>query len=95
MAENSPDGHKTLWDKEKLLMSNFSFSRSVFKRLVLQTRKNQGLFRKGLQLQMNPTENSIQAIRSKYLQINDCFCLQSLNKADSADQRSGCTFYAA
>ena len=37
------------WVKEKLLlMSNFSFSRSVFNRLVLQTRKNQGLFGKGL-----------------------------------------------
>ena len=40
---------KTLREKEKLLvMSNFSFSHSVFKRLVLQTRKNQGLFGKGL-----------------------------------------------
>ena len=29
-------------------MSNFSFSHSVFKRLVLQTRKNQGLFGIGL-----------------------------------------------
>ena len=29
-------------------MSNFSFSHSVFKRLVLHTRKNQGLFGKGL-----------------------------------------------
>ena len=28
-------------------MSNFSFSYSNFKRLVLQTRKNQGLFGKG------------------------------------------------
>ena len=37
------------WEKEKLLVtSNFSFSHSVFKRLVLQTRKNQGLFGKGL-----------------------------------------------
>ena len=35
--------------KDKLLvMSNFSFSHSVFKGLVLQTRKNQGLFGKGL-----------------------------------------------
>ena len=40
---------KTLWEKEKLLVtSNFSFSYSVFKRLGLQTRKNQGLFGKGL-----------------------------------------------
>ena len=36
-------------EKEKLLdSSNFSFSHSVFKRLVLQTRKSQGLFGKGL-----------------------------------------------
>ena len=36
-------------EKEKLLVtSNFSFSHSVFKRLVQQTRKNQGLFGKGL-----------------------------------------------
>ena len=41
MAESSLKEKKTLWEKEKLLiMSNFSFSHSVFKRLVLQTRKN-------------------------------------------------------
>ena len=49
MAESSLKGYKTLWEKEKLLVtSNFSFSHSVFKRLVQQTRKNQGLFGKGL-----------------------------------------------
>ena len=49
MAESSPNGQKTLWVKEKLLVtSNFSFSHSVFKSLVRQTRKNQGLFGKGL-----------------------------------------------
>ena len=49
MAESFPEGEKTLREKEKLLVaSNFSFSRSVFKRLILQTRKNQGLFGKGL-----------------------------------------------
>ena len=49
IAEISPNGWKGLWEKEKLLiMSNFSFSHSVFKRLVLQTRKNQGLFGKRL-----------------------------------------------
>ena len=38
-----------LWEKEKLLISsNLSFSYSVFKRLVLQTHENQGLFGKGL-----------------------------------------------
>ena len=49
IAQSSPNGLKTLWEKEKLLVkSNFSFSHSVFKRLVLQTRKNQGMFGKGL-----------------------------------------------
>ena len=38
-------------EKKKLLVtSNFSFSHSVFKRLVLETHKNQGLFGKGLKL---------------------------------------------
>ena len=49
MAESFPNMYKTLWEKEKLLItSNFSFSHSVFKRLVQQTSKNQGLFGKGL-----------------------------------------------
>ena len=39
MAECYPEGQKT---------SNFSFSHSVLKKLLLQTRKNQGLFGKGL-----------------------------------------------
>ena len=51
MVESFLKGQKTLWEKEKLLVtSNFSFSHRVFKRLELQTRKNQGLFRKGLNL---------------------------------------------
>ena len=38
-----------IWEKEKsLIMSNFSFSHRVFKRLVLQTRINQGLLGKEL-----------------------------------------------
>ena len=49
MAENYLNGQKTMWEKEKLLVtSNFTFFHSVFKRLLLQTRKNQGLFGKGL-----------------------------------------------
>ena len=44
-------GKKTMGKKEKLLdMRNFSFSHSVFKRLVLQTRKIKGLFGKGFNL---------------------------------------------
>ena len=51
MAKSSPKGEKTLWEKKKLLVtSNFFFSYSVLKSLVLQTRKNQGLFGKGLKL---------------------------------------------
>ena len=49
IARSFPNGKKTLWEKEKLLVtSNFSFSHSVFKKHVLETRKNQGLFGKGL-----------------------------------------------
>ena len=49
MTESSLKGLKTLWEKEKLLVtSNFSFSHSVFKRLLPQTCENQGLFGKGL-----------------------------------------------
>ena len=41
-------GRKKLLEKEKLLvLSNFFFFCSVFKRLVLQSRENQGLFGKG------------------------------------------------
>ena len=50
-GRSSLNGLKTLWEKEKLLItSNFSFSHSDFKRLVLQTRKNQDWYclRKGL-----------------------------------------------
>ena len=46
-------GRKHCGEKEKLhIRSNFSFSCSVFKRLILQTCKNQGLFGKGLTLSL-------------------------------------------
>ena len=49
MEDSSQNAQKILWEKEKLLVtSNFSFFHSVFKRLELQTCKNQGLFGKGL-----------------------------------------------
>ena len=52
IAESSLNRQKKLWEKEKLLVtSNFSFSHSVFKGLVLQTRKTQGLFGRGLKSQ--------------------------------------------
>ena len=59
VAESSPKGQKTLWEKEKLLVtSNFSFSHSIFKRVEVQTRKNQGLFGKGLR-KKSPLPNNI------------------------------------
>ena len=42
MAESSPKAYRTLWEKEKLLIT------SVFKILIRQTSKNKGLFGKGL-----------------------------------------------
>ena len=61
MAECAPDGQKTLWEKGKLLVtSDFSFSHSVFKRLVLQTRKNKGLFGKGLTFFFFLVDRSVQ-----------------------------------
>ena len=49
MAESSPNGQKTLWVKKKLLvMSNFSFSHSVFKRLTTDTEKPGLMFGQGL-----------------------------------------------
>ena len=51
IEESYPNRKKTVREKEKLLVtSNFSFSHSVFKRLVLQTRKNHGLFGKGMSI---------------------------------------------
>ena len=49
MAESYPNGLKTLWEKEKLLVtSNFSCSHSVFKRLVSQRRQKVSLCGNGL-----------------------------------------------
>ena len=43
LTESSPNGYKTLWEKDKLLVtSNFSFSHTVFKRLEPLTLKIQG-----------------------------------------------------
>ena len=49
MAENYPNGYKTQWEKEKLLItSKFSFSHSVFKRLVSQGRQKVSFYGNGL-----------------------------------------------
>ena len=90
MAASSPKGKKTLWEKEKLLVtSNFSFSHCVFKRLVPQTCKNQGLFGKGIRTHSVNVTTPI--LRNKFLtlfQSNLCFL------SDSVDARSDCTLCA-
>ena len=49
MEESYPNSKKTLWEKEKLLVtSNIFFSHSVFKRLVSQRRQKVSLCGKGL-----------------------------------------------
>ena len=49
MAESYTNRLKTMWEKEKLLVtSNFSFSNSVFKRLVSQGRQKVSLCGNGL-----------------------------------------------
>ena len=56
MTECSQNGWKTLWEKEKLLATrNFSFSHNVFKRLILQIRKSQGLLGNLVVLGFNTT----------------------------------------
>ena len=62
MAENYPNRKKTLQKKEKLLItSNFSFSHSVFKRIVSKGRQKVSLFGKGLSLYHTiPTFNDLQ-----------------------------------
>ena len=57
---------------EKLpVLSNLSFSHSVFKRLVLQTRKNVRLFGKGLYF--TKQQNFCQLLKLKALVENDFF----------------------
>ena len=74
MKESSSNGWKTLWDKEKLLVTSiFSFSHSVFTRLVLQTHKNQGLFGKDADCIENIDEIGEIAHFEQFLIFPQCF----------------------
>ena len=67
-----------MWEKEKLLVtSNFSFSHSVFKRLVMQTCENQGLFGKGLSVR-NISQDLGQTITCNLTCITICHNVVSL-----------------
>ena len=68
MAECFLNGLKTVCEKEKLLvMSNFSFSHTVFKRLVLQTHENQGLLGKGLIIHVSSIDRGTISLLYAYL----------------------------
>ena len=72
-----------MWVKEKLLVtSNFFFSHDVFKRLVLQTCKNKGLFGKGLHQASNQVclQKGEIACYNQFLLLPQCF-----EKACTAD----------
>ena len=76
MEESFPNRYKTLREKAKLLITrNFSFSYSVFERLALQTRKNQGLFGKRLKnaLRNERIELLLSVMFSLSLVYNYCF----------------------
>ena len=67
MAKTSPTGYKTLWEKDKLLVtSNFSFSHRVFKRLVCGHVKTRPCLGQGLPHQYFP--------HSTMNQIKFCEC---------------------
>ena len=64
------------WEKEKLLItSNFSFFHSVFKRLVLQTGENKGLFGRGSIMHLH--EPWYQASHQIIIDPQNRFCLKA------------------
>ena len=76
IAESSPKGKKALREKEKLLVtSNFSFSHSVFKGLVLQTWKNKDSFGRLLDLHVvnDFQEKKLEDRRRRFLEDRDKF----------------------
>ena len=87
MAESYSNRYITLWEKEKLLVtSNFSFSRSVFKRLVSQERQKVSLCGNGLtpSFAQGQNFNLIQIQRACRRQLDSCsiaeMCLHLVEK---------------
>ena len=73
IAESSQDRWKT-GEKEKLLvMSNFSFSCSVFKRLVLQTREKPGIVWERVNMIENIVGNGENSGHKNFLLFPKCF----------------------
>ena len=64
-AEGYPNRQKTLWEKEKLLVThNFSFSHSIFKGLVSQGRQKVSLCGNGLSRKYLETSPNISSSRA-------------------------------
>ena len=81
-------------------MSNFSFSRNVFERLVVQTHKNQGLFGKGLRMfrpqsdksseyKINAASNWLNLAKSYHMQFSqsEVAVLSNLDSYVTTSQR--------
>ena len=74
MAEISPKGWKTGWEKEKFFITSyFSFSHSVFKRLVMQTSENNLAFQNtGLVIMLSASMLLIKTFPNKPLFLRVC-----------------------
>ena len=70
----------------KLVTSNFFFYQSVLQRPVLQTCKNQGLFRKGLN-DKKVSISLLEAQRDNIFQTSGYFCRLRMEKIFMVDQR--------
>ena len=76
----------TVGKRENALTSNFSFSHIVFKRLELQTHKNQGLFGKGL-IQPSTTQQMLDCLnpfpnKPWFLRVCSTSLLKSLREKE-------------
>ena len=86
MSESFLKGKKTLWVKEKLLVtSNFSFSHSVFKRHVLQASKKQGL----VWARVKPFGTHEAELMNSFdvMALNNGLCKRHRSRSDSIERR--------
>ena len=71
-------GLKTLWEKEKLLVtSNFSFSHNVFKSCLLLMRQNEYLWNRGLGYNYLSSVTAFKLNQSKILSLGKQLTIQS------------------
>ena len=74
MAESHPNGKKTLWEKEKLLVTSiFSFSHNVFKRLVSQGHQKVSLCGNGLNSKLIVTKAQKTSFEKERMLVTSIF----------------------